>query len=181
MTADPRQQDVRGDRASTSDGQAPAGDGSRRSEAASARRELKRTVYVLARGGLVGFVAWLFRSQITAAAARYVTGPVAAAVMAVSLVLLAAGNNLHIDLLSKLAGASLLLTPIAYLSGWIRRTKEAAWAFEHGRGTKAFAAEIAADERRYTEAVGSDDWLIFPPWRESGYDPQPPRFGRRER
>lgn len=142
------------------------------------RAEIKRAVYVLARGGIIGLVTWIYRSDLKAAAARYVTGPVAAAIMGLSLVLLAIGNNLHIEALAAAAGASLLLTPLAFLAGWVRRNKEAYWAAEHGRDSKAFKAEIEADERRVTEAVGKDDWLVFPPWREPGYEPKPPRFGR---
>lgn len=150
----------------------------RTDEAQELRAEIKRTAYVFASSGLVGLVTWIYRSELNAAAARYVTGPVAAAVMGLSLVLLAIGNNLHIAALGKISGACLLMTPLVFASGWIRRSKEAYWAAEHGRDSKAFKTEIEAEERRLAQAVGKDDWLVYPPWRE--HSPEAPRFGRRE-
>lgn len=155
--------------------------GSRVDAAHDFRAEVKRTAYVLARGGVVGMVSWIFRSELNAAAARYVTGPVAAALMGLSLVLFAIGNNLHIGALSSIAGMSLLVTPAVYLLGSIQRSKEAYWRAAHGRDSEAFRAEAEADERRAREAVGKEDWLVYPPWREHRSGDEAPRFGRRER
>jgi hypothetical protein len=152
--------------------------GRRGNTARRSHAEIKRTAYVFANSGLIGLVSWIYRSELSAAAARYVTGPIAATVMALSLVLLAIGNNFHIAALGRLAVASLLLTPLVFTAGWIRRSKEAYWAAAHGRDTEAFRAEIEADERQAKSAVGTDDWLVYPPWREQS--PEAPRFGRRE-
>ena len=146
--------------------------------------DVNRAAYVFANNGLIGLAGWLLRGRIRAATARYVTGPVALTAMAAVLVLLAIGNTHHIRPLSIVAGWGLLIIPLAWLMGWTRRTKEEAWALEHGRDTTEFRAELEADERRQDREVTKHDWLVDPPWKhrsEQVTRDRRPQFGRKMR
>jgi hypothetical protein len=141
----------------------------------------KRLVYSFARGGIPGFLTWLFRNDIRNFATRHIKGFKGAAIMFAGYLIIVTGNKLSLPVFQLIGWAVFAIRPLLWIQGNIDRYKEAAWEHEYDSDPRAIANVRAAEHRREDERAFSDDWVVFPPRKAADAKriAARPRFGRR--
>lgn len=142
--------------------------------------EFKAALYALAHRGIVGLLNWVFRREISEAAARYLTIGAALAAWIAALVLLAVANRNDIALLRDVAIYAVLGIPLLALVARVLRMQRDALAVEHGRDSKAYREKIEAGHQDGARTAMQDDWVLDPPWRRADTKRRP-RFGSKSR
>jgi len=151
-----------------------------RNEPGHGNAEFKAALYALVHRGVVGLLTWIFRRQISEAAARYLTIGAALAAWIAALVTLAVANRNDIALLRDAAIYAVFGIPLFALVAWVLRTQRDALAVEHGRDSEAYREKIEAGYQDGARTAMQDDWVLDPPWRRADTKRRP-RFGNKSR
>ncbi len=151
-----------------------------RNERGQGNAEFKAALYALVHRGVVGLLTWVFRREISDAAARYLTIGAALAAWIAALVVLAVANRNDITLLRGVAIYAVLGIPLFALVAWVLRTQRDVLAAEHGRDSEAYREKIEAGHQDGARTAMRDDWVLDPPWRRVD-GKRRPRFGNKSR